>query len=241
MSNSYFQFKQFVVHQDRCAMKVGTDGVLLGAWADVEHAHRILDIGTGTGLISLMLAQRNANASIVGIEIDKNAADQAEENVRLSPFSERIDIRRISFQEFSAKTTQRFDYLISNPPFFTDSLPSPDHSRSLARHSDTLTLEELFCGAKQVAAEHARFSVIIPYLQKRQTLFAASDFGWRPARITNVFSLLHSKYPKRILVEFMNDVPDLICENELTIEIRSKEYSSEYMDLVKDFYLLSST
>lgn len=236
MSNSYFQFKQFVVHQDRCAMKVGTDGVLLGAWADVEHARRILDIGTGTGLISLMLAQRNANASIVGIEIDKNAADQTEENVRLSPFSERIDIRRISFQEFSAKTNQRFDHLVSNPPFFTDSLRSPDHSRSLARHSDTLSLEELFCGAKQVAVEHARFSVIIPYLQKLQTLFAASDFGWHPARITNVFSLSHSKYPKRILVEFMNDVPDLIYENELTIEIRPKEYSSEYMDLVKDFY-----
>jgi len=186
-------------------MKVGTDGVLLGAWTNVEHAHRILDIGTGTGLISLMLAQRNADASIVGIEIDEDAADQAEENVRFSPFSERIDIRQIPFQEFSAESTQKFDLLVSNPPFFADSLHSPDHSRSLARHSDTLSLEELFCGAKQIATKHARFSVIIPYLQKRRSLFAASDFGWHPARITHVFSLSHSKFPKRILVEFTND------------------------------------
>lgn len=241
MSNSYFRFKQFVVHQDRCAMKVGTDGVLLGAWTNVEHAHRILDIGTGTGLISLMLAQRNADASIVALEIDEDAADQAEENVRFSPFSERIDIRRIPFQEFSAKSTQKFDLLVSNPPFFTDSLRSPDHSRSLARHSDTLSLEELFCGAKQIAAEHARFSLIIPYSEKRHSLFAASDFGWHPTRITNVSSLSRSKFPKRMLVEFMNDVPDFISENELTIEIRPKEYSSEYIDLVKDFYLLNST
>ena len=241
MSNSYFRFKQFVVRQDRCAMKVGTDGVLLGAWTNVEHAHRILDIGTGTGLISLMLAQRNADASIVALEIDEEAADQAEENVRFSPFSERIDIRRIPFQEFSAKSTQKFDLLVSNPPFFADSLRSPDHSRSLARHSDTLSLEELFCGAKQIATKHARFSVIIPYLQKRRSLFAASDFGWHPARITHVFSLSHSKFPKRILVEFTNDVPDLIFENELTIEIRPKEYSPAYIDLVKEFYLLSST
>ena len=241
MSNSYFRFKQFVVHQDRCAMKVGTDGVLLGAWADVEHTHRILDIGTGTGLISLMLAQRNPNASIMGIEIDENAAEQAKENILLSPFSERIDIKQISFQEFSAKLTQKFDHLVSNPPFFIDSLRSPDHTRSLARHAEKLSLEELFCDAKQVAAEHARFSVIIPYLQKRQILFAASDFGWHPARITNVYSLSHSKFPKRMLIEFMNDIPDFISESELTIEVRPKEYSPAYIDLVKDFYLSSST
>ena len=241
MSNSYFRFKQFVVHQDRCAMKVGTDGVLLGSWTNVEHARRILDIGTGTGLISLMLAQRNPNASIVGIEIDENAAEQAKENIRLSPFSDRIDIKQISFQEFSAKETGKFDHLVSNPPFFIDSLRSPDHTRSLARHAEKLSLEELFCDAKQVAAEHARFSVIIPYLQKRRILFAASDFGWHPARITNVFSLSHSKYPKRMLIEFMNDIPDFISENELTIEIRPKEYSPAYIDLVKEFYPLSST
>src|SRR5574344_2567439 len=131
MSNSYFRFKQFSVFQERCAMKVGTDGVLLGAWAKVDAANRILDIGTGTGLVALMLAQRST-AMITAVEIDEEAAIQAEENFCQSPWANRFEV--VNSDITSYETDALFDVIVSNPPYFVDSLQCPDGQRSLARH-----------------------------------------------------------------------------------------------------------
>ena len=136
MSNNSFTFQKFTIHQDRCAMKVGTDGVLLGAWA--HGGKRILDIGTGTGLVAIMMAQRFADAHVTAVEIDHNAALQACNNANCSPFASRISIVETSIQNFEVYGTQLFDSIVSNPPFFTDSLKNPDSQRATARHADTL-------------------------------------------------------------------------------------------------------
>ncbi len=147
MSNSCFQFKQFKINQDRCAMKVGTDGVLLGTWTDVSGVQSILDVGTGTGLIALMLAQRSSAAIISGIEIDGDAAAQAVENVNNSPWREKINIEAVSLQTFTKNTGCRFDLIVSNPPYFNKSLKNPDAQRSVARHSDLLSRQDLLTAA----------------------------------------------------------------------------------------------
>ena len=133
MSNPYFQFKQFTVWHDKCAMKVGTDGVLLGAWTSVESAHRILDIGTGTGLVALMLVQRSLpDANIVALEIDEAAVGQARENIIRSPWKERVEVVQADFRKY--RSSDKFDVIVSNPPYFVDSLECPDRQRTAARH-----------------------------------------------------------------------------------------------------------
>ena len=134
MSNPYFQFKQFTVWHDKCAMKVGTDGVLLGAWASVQNAHKILDVGTGTGLVALMLAQRSLpDADIIALEIDEAAAGQARENVTRSPWKERVEVVQTDFRDY--QSSDKFDVIVSNPPYFVDSLECPDQQRNAARHN----------------------------------------------------------------------------------------------------------
>ena len=136
MSNPFFRFKQFVIDQSRAAMKVGTDGVLLGAWCALRGDEQdILDVGCGSGLIALMAAQRTRDAGIVGIDIDHDSCMQAEENVARSPWAGRVHIAEISLQDFASATPQRFDHIVSNPPFFLSSLRSPDRARCNARHA----------------------------------------------------------------------------------------------------------
>ena len=139
MPNPYFQFKRFTVYHDRCAMKVGTDGVLLGAWTDVSSSQQILDIGTGTGLIALMLAQRNVTAHITAIDIDEEAIEQAQGNIAASPWKNRIEVMKQDFCQYSAN--RLFDTIVSNPPYFNQSLKGPDSQRNTARHTDSLELQ----------------------------------------------------------------------------------------------------
>lgn len=139
MPNPYFKFKQFTVYHDRCAMKVGTDGVLLGAWAQVDNARRILDVGTGTGLIALMTAQRS-QAHIMGIDIDEKAVGQAEENVKASPWKERISICRKDVMQMCREVDGTFDAIVSNPPYFVENVHCPDARRNVARHTGVLPL-----------------------------------------------------------------------------------------------------
>ena len=153
-----FRFKQFEIEQDRCAMKVGTDGVLLGAWA--QGGCRILDIGSGTGLISLMMAQRFPEAEVVGIDMDVDACGQARENVMASPFRDRVEIVCCRLQDFGAIGV--FDAIVSNPPFFVDSLKNPDSKRTMARHTDSLPFRDLFAGVKRLLSDEGVFSAIIP-------------------------------------------------------------------------------
>ena len=142
MSDSSFLFKQFIVHHDRCAMKVGTDGVLLGAWAPVDQAHTALDVGTGTGLVALQLAQRNPHLRVTAVEIDAPAAAQAAENVAGSPWPDRIEVVCADFNDF--QPDGRFDLIVSNPPYFVDALPCPDRQRNTARHAGGLNYDLLF-------------------------------------------------------------------------------------------------
>ena len=160
MSSRGFTFKQFDIKHDKCAMKVGTDGVLLGAWA--EGGQRILDIGTGTGLIAIMMAQRYGEASVTGVDIDHDAAIQARDNASRTPFASRISIVESPVQNLSADTHGLFDAIVCNPPFFTDSLKNPDQQRAVARHADTLPYRQLFETVAQLLAANGEFSAVIP-------------------------------------------------------------------------------
>lgn len=232
MANSYFTFKQFTVRHDRCAMKVGTDGVLLGAWTDVSASRRILDVGTGTGLIALMLAQR-CEAFITGIDIDAEAVGQAAENMVASPWKERVEVMLQDVCDYTP--TELFDTIVSNPPFFIQSLKCPDCRRSTARHTDTLDAERLFAAAGRLLHPDGRFSLILPAEQKEDVVAVAAGRGFSLSRHTAVVTR-PGLPPKRSLLEFRKAGGD--ChEDELVIELSRHVYSEEYIALTRAFYL----
>jgi tRNA1Val (adenine37-N6)-methyltransferase len=235
MSNPYFSFKQFTVYHDKCAMKVGIDGVLLGVWADISIAKSILDIGTGTGLIALMLAQRSS-ADIIGIDIDSGAVLQARVNVENSPWVNRVEVAEISLQQFSENTERRFDLIVSNPPYFVDSLKAPSESRTTARHTDTLSHEELIDCAVELLAPTGRICLILPVSEGFQCVEYAERNGLFCSKMVNVFPKPNAT-TKRLLLEF-SMVPTLRIESELTVESENRhQYSPEFTELAKDFYL----
>ena len=165
MANPYFQFKKFTIRHDKCAMKVGTDAVLLGAWADITACKNILDIGTGTGIIALMLAQR-CFANIDAIDIDTDAYSQAKENVAASPFAERINVIHASCSEYTGSCArEKYDLIVSNPPYFINSLKCPDNKRSVARHTDSLSLFELIDDSCSLLSLSGRIALVLPYEQ----------------------------------------------------------------------------
>jgi tRNA1Val (adenine37-N6)-methyltransferase len=230
MANDFFKFKQFTVHHDRCGMKVGTDGTLLGAWA--RGGNRILDIGTGSGLIALMMAQRFPKALVTGIDIDGIAAGQAMENVAASPFHGRIDIICQDVIQLPASVQDghdSYDAIVSNPPYFADSLCSPDGQRTLARHAATLTYRTLASCCRRLLAERGELSVVIPADQKGRMEAEATLAGFFKSRECAV-KTSPQKPPKRWLLAFRKH-PDRTEHTELTIG------SEEYMELTKDFYL----
>jgi tRNA1Val (adenine37-N6)-methyltransferase len=233
--NSYFQFKQFTIQQENAAMKVGTDGVLLGAWTDIENVKSVLDIGTGTGLIALMMTQRS-EANITAIEIEENAFRDASLNIQNSPWSERIKIVHSSFQEYLVNNSQLFDCMVCNPPYFTDSLKSKTESRTIARHNDELPFEALVEGVSRIINKDGHFSVVLPAGDERDFRFLAANYRLFPSRITRV-KPKPSKPASRVLMEFRFEAI-LKIDNELTIETETHhEYLPDFIELVKDFYL----
>ena len=235
MSNSYFSFKQFTVFQDKCAMKVGIDGVLLGVWTPVEDVKTILDVGTGTGLIALMLAQRS-QAEITGIDIEPHAVQQATENVRNSPWSNRITIIENSFQDFSTCSNQHFDLIVSNPPYFVDSLKAPSDNRTAARHTDTLAHEELILSAKSLLTKTGRICIILPVNEGLRCMNFAEQNQLFCTKSVKIFPK-PGAIAKRLLLEF-SLVPEAKIESELIIESDIRHhYSPEFTELAKDFYL----
>lgn len=234
MANPYFQFKQFTVFHDRCAMKVGTDGVLLGAWVNIENSQSALDIGTGTGLIALMMAQRNPTLQVDAIDIDADAIIQAKINCNQSPFAKRISIQQVDLQSYTDKTGN-YDIIVSNPPFFSRALKSPDRQRTLARHNDSLSVSELISKASTLLSDKGKLSIIYPFEEKANILQNASNNNLYATRITTVYSTPDAQ-PKRILVE-LSKTHETLSENDLVIEIARHTYSDAFSSLVKDFYL----
>ncbi len=235
MSNCSFRFKQFTICHDRCAMKVGTDGVLLGAWASMEGCNNLLDVGTGSGLIALMLAQRNRSAVVTAIDIDKEACQQAIENVEASPFSDRVTVEVSSFQKFKVDVAGRYDLIVSNPPFFTKSLLPPDAGRADARHSVSLSLRDLLQGAHQSLLPHGRVALILPADRLTELAALSNHFGFALRRLTHVVPA-PGKPVRRILAELSPEMGGLE-ESELLIEEQRHHYSPAFTNLVRDFYL----
>ena len=235
MSNDYFQFRQFVVHQQRCAMKVGTDGTLLGAWAAAPSGQcRILDIGTGTGLIALMMAQRYPEAEVTGIDIDEDAVAQAVENVSLSPFSERVRIYRQDIVNFT--DIIGFDAIVSNPPYFVDSLACPDDQRTIARHAVSLTYEQLMYQAYRLLKDEGRFSVVVPSDCRAKIEAAACLEGFFTTRVC-LIKTTPRKQPKRQLIEFQKHPVSELDISEGVIEVSPNVRSEWYQQLTKEFYI----
>lgn len=235
MSNDYFQFRQFVVHQQRCAMKVGTDGTLLGAWAAAPSGQcRILDIGTGTGLIALMMAQRYPEAEVTGIDIDEDAVTQAVENVSLSPFSERIRICHLDILNFA--DIIGFDAIVSNPPYFVDSLACPDDQRTIARHAVSLTYEQLMHQAYHLLKDEGRFSVVVPSDCRAKIEAAACLEGFFTTRVC-LIKTTPRKQPKRQLIEFQKHPVSELDISEGVIEVSPNVRSEWYQQLTKEFYI----
>jgi tRNA1Val (adenine37-N6)-methyltransferase len=234
MANDYFHFKQFSIYQDRCAMKVGTDGVLLGAWVDTKNALKILDVGTGTGLIALMLAQRSG-AFIDALEIDEVAAEQAKENVSESPWSNRITIHTISLQEY-VSTGTKYDLIVSNPPYFSDFRNSAGTSRQLARQNSALSIKELLDGMCELLTKTGRIALIYPADSFNDVLGKASKRGLTAIRVTNVLPTPEIR-AKRILAEFSFEIHETKYD-ELIIEEKGRhQYSGRYKLLTGEFYL----
>ena len=233
MANPFFTFKQFPIGHLLCALKVGTDGVLLGAWTDVSHSCRILDIGTGTGLIALMLAQRCPQASITAIDIDAEAVEQAHENILSSPWKDRVEVLLQDICTFPAN--QQFDSIVSNPPYFIDSLKCPDSQRNTARHTDTLDAKRLLESVARLLSDNGRFSIILPAEQTDLLIQSAYTQGLYPSRQTAVITR-PGLSPKRILMEFQKK-KEAFHPDELIIELERHVYSEGYIALTKDFYL----
>ncbi|MDC8002821.1 methyltransferase [Aureisphaera galaxeae] len=231
-----FQFKEFTVAQDRCAMKIGTDGVLLGAWASLEHApDSILDVGAGTGVIALQLAQRSVAEVIDAIEIDDDAYEQCSENFENSPWGDRLFCYHASVQEFASEMDDSYDLIISNPPFYSEDYKSNDDSRNTARFADALPFQHLIVCAAHLLSEKGRFAVVLPRKEESSFVSLAKEHGLHPNRICRVKGTSTSE-EKRSLIEFSFQPSEIVHEH-LTIEIERHQYTPEYVELVKDFYL----
>ena len=229
-----FQFKKFSVAQDKTAMKIGTDGVLLGAWIPISNESHILDIGTGTGVISLMMAQRSEVSKITAIEIEENAYKQAVDNFKQAPWSNRLQAIQTSLQDFSFNQT--FDLIVSNPPYYTSTNKNESKEKALARHVDNLSFQDLLSHTSQLLKNSGKAYFIIPFQEEISFLQKANIQGLYLEKITRVKG--HKDAPiKRSLLCFSKNKIEDIDASELIIEVERHQYTPEYIRLVKDFYL----
>ena len=218
-------------------MKVGTDGTLLGAWTELRGCQTILDVGCGSGLVALMLAQRS-EASIDAIDIDADAVAQTRINIANSPFAGRIRAWHEPLQQFSgqAERAGAYDLIVSNPPYFVSSLKCPDKQRNTARHTDTLPLDELFEGCRKLLAPHGHFALILPYDQREMLFATAHLHNFSLHRETAVYSTPNAA-PKRILADFALETSPVPLSDTLTIERADHQFTDEFRKLAQDFYL----
>lgn len=240
MANDYFEFRQFLVRQSRCAMKVGTDGTLLGAWAEMADSDRgdspcrILDIGTGTGLMALMMAQRFPEAQVTAIDIDSEAVAQAADNVRQSPFAARINVLQADVCLFD--DPEGFDLIVCNPPFFADALVCPDEQRATARHTISLSYSQLIDAVWRLLKPSGTFSVVVPTDCLSRLESAARLKGFFLSRRCSV-KTTPKKSPKRQLIEYRKISVSEFVISEDVLETSPGVRSPWYHQLTKDFYL----
>lgn len=248
MASACFKFKQFTVWHEGCAMKVGTDGVLLGAWCPVsgigyrvsgigEEAMQVLDVGTGSGLIALMLAQRIENAQITAIDIDRGAVEQAKYNFDISPWTDRLACHQTALQEVEGESI--YDLIVSNPPYFQDSLKNPNSQRAMARHTDTLPYKELLQHSARLLKEKGTLALVLPIEAKQPIIALAQTYGLYPTHITHVYPK-PGKAAKRLLIAFSPSpltATRYPITNTLTLESENAPRSEEYKELTREFYL----
>lgn len=231
-----FKFKEFTVHQDRCAMKIGTDSVLLGSWASIEtQPNSILDIGAGTGVLSLMLAQRTSAELIDAIEIDNHAYEQCVENFEQSPWSDRLFCYHASLDEFVNEIVDTYDFIISNPPFYIDTFKSDNEQRDLARFVDAMPFRQLIESVSKLLSKDGLFSIIIPFSEEKDFIVLASKEHLFPSRILRVKGTPSSGI-KRSLIEFSYQ-ECVVNAEELIIETARHQYTDDYIKMTKDFYI----
>ena len=234
---SVFQFKQFSVNQDQTAMKIGTDGVLLGAWTPIENNPKsVLDIGTGTGIIALMLAQRSDAEQIDALEIDESAYEQAVENFENSPWGDRLFCFHAGLDEFVDDPEDEYDLIVSNPPFFSEEYRSENEQRDLARFQGAMPFEELVEAADLLLSENGIFSVIIPFNEEDRFIELCAEVELFPIKVTRVKGSPNTKIIRSLLA-FKRYELAVLTADELVIEISRHEYTPEYISLTKDFYI----
>jgi len=234
---SKFQFKQFSIDQDRCAMKVGTDGVLLGAWTPItNNPFSILDIGSGTGIIALMLAQRSNADQIDALELDEEAYEQSVENFENSPWSDRLFCFHAGLDEFIEEPEDEYDLIVSNPPFYSEDYKTESQQRDLARFQDAMPFEDLLEAADLLLSENGIFTVIIPFKEEGNFVALAKEYELYPLKITRVKGTPTSEIKRSLLAFSRNEYIDFPMD-ELVIETNRHIYTPEYITLTKDFYL----
>lgn len=217
-------------------MKVGTDGVLLGAWAEISGAEKILDIGTGTGLIAIMAAQRSESSKIHGVEIDQNACEQAAENAKNCPWKERIEIFKDSIQDFSKTSFESYDLILSNPPFFSGGTFSDNQDRNSVRHTVKLPHGDLLASARKLLSKNGKFCVILPYLEGLRFEEMAKQYSFFCTKILEV-KPLENKSIERLLLQFERSEKPQVKE-ELIIQNQGRNnWTEDYIKLTGDFYL----
>ena len=216
-------------------MKVGTDGCLLGAWADLSNSRSILDVGCGSGLIAIMAAQRCPEATVTGIELDEDAAVQAQENAAASPWSERINIVHADFLQYSP--VDKFDTILSNPPYFIGSMKCPDDKRTKARHDDSLSSGDLLAHAHELLFDGGKLSIVVPAEQRDVWRNQGLSVGMFLAKVTHIYTRPNIA-PKRVLMEFVKSEKGTdVCETNFILENEPGKYSDEATKLLQPFYL----
>ncbi len=233
MGQNTFHFKQFSVKQDRCAMKVNTDGVLLGTWASGRGAARILDIGTGTGVIALMLSQQNPEAKITAIDIDEKAYLQAKENFAASLWNKNLVAQHIGLQNFSNET--KFDVIISNPPYFIQDYKTEDEAKNVAKHSTALSYDELLEGINRLLSDNGKAFLIIPIFNLPLLQTKAENLEIYLTKLTEV-TAVESKPPYVVLIQLERERREVV-KSHLLIQKATGEFTQEYKELTKEYYL----
>jgi tRNA1Val (adenine37-N6)-methyltransferase len=234
-----FQFKEFTIHQDKTAMKVGTDGVLLGAWCSVDnYPDSILDIGSGTGVISLMIAQRSDAMTIDAVEVDADAYEQTVENFEKSDWGDRLYCYNATFQEFANEISEEeetYDLIVSNPPFYTDAFETESNARNKARFTSSLSFEELIKGVSKILSKNGIFSIVVPFKEEANMMNIAKEYHLFLNKSCRVQGNKTTEI-KRSLLEFSFQ-QTVIHKTHLIIEIERHVYTEDYINLTKDFYL----